>query len=171
MGKKDTKSASSPSASPGQAAVETIDLSKLTPAQLAALQKQMKEKRKAAQGDSKERFAIIDTMLAEKNEDGSFKHTTRDILLKLQQEKLVDESENDFGPREIKKIQARKQFLEKKRDEKGELVYPPNTFGYKASEHVGFGLTGARVVKFFTEEDGASKLTDEQKKAVIAALS
>lgn len=164
---KDTKSKTE-----GSETSETLDISKLTPAQLAQLQKQLKEKKKAATGGkegSVERFKIIDTMLQEKK-DGEFIYTTRDIANSLVSNNLVDTTDSDHITREIKKIQARKQFLEKKRNEKGELVHPENTFGYKASDHVGFALGPDRVTKFFVEEDGASKLSPEQKKKILAQL-
>lgn len=150
---------------------DIIDISKLTPEQLAALQKQLKATKKVDSGKAKERFAIIDTMLQEKDEDnGGFKHTTRDILNRLVKEELIKPAGSEDEQNEIKKIQARKQFLEKKRDEKGELVYPDGTFGYKPSSALGFQMTAAKCVEWFTPEHVAT-MTDAQKDTVIRALS
>jgi hypothetical protein len=151
-------------------ATNVIDITKLTPSQLAALQKQLKEKSKEVRSKKDERFNIIDTMLKEKDDAGNFKHTTRDILANLVQENLVDTTDPEYVQREIKKIQARKQHLEKLTNEQGELVHPEGTFGYKPSEHVGFNLTPARVVEFFKDAANVEKMSDEQKDAVREAL-
>lgn len=149
-----------------------IDLSKLTPEQLRALQKQLKSNKSPALAEHKdERFNIIDTMLKEKNEDGSFKWTTRQIFERLEENDLTDKADADSGKNEIKKIQARKQFLEKKRDKQGNLVYTPNTFGYKPAEG-GFGaLRVDTVTNWFSNVDNVNKLTPDQKKAIAVALA
>lgn len=148
-----------------------IDLAALTPAQLAALQKQLKEKSKEVAGKAEDRFKVIDAMLQEKDEDTKeFKHTTRDIMNALIKDGTVTAPTAADEQNHIKKIQARKQFLEKKRNEKGELVYPTGTYGYKASGGVGFMMTGAKITEWFTDEN-VTKLTKEQIKSIIAALS
>jgi hypothetical protein len=169
---KITKGAAAPKTETASAAstVEAIDISKLTPEQLASLQKQLKATKKVTNEKSKERFTIIDAMLVEKDEAGAFKHTTRDILNVLQSEKLVVTNCAEDEQNEIKKIQARKQFLEKRRDEKGELISPEGTYGYKASSAMGFKLSGQKVTDWFTPENVAT-LTEAQSSAILKALA
>lgn len=144
-----------------------VDISKLTPEQLANLQKQLKARKNETKGSKEERFKIIDGMLQDKVEGtNEFRFTTRDILNKLRENNLVDVTATDAD--EIKKIQARKQHLEKKTDEKGNLVHPEGTFGYKQSA-TGFIMTTDRIAAWFTEENVA-KLTDAQRKAIAAAV-
>jgi hypothetical protein len=156
-----------------------IDITKLTPEQLAALQKQIKEKKKAASGDSTERFKIIDSMLAtkvttENQKDGEvlgeFKYTTRDIFNKLDENNLVDKTVPKYDQNEIKKIQARKQALEKKRNEKGELVHPEDSFGYRKSEGFGFAVTPVKLVEFFKDAAKVKTLTAADRAVVLNAL-
>lgn len=149
--------------------VDGLDLAKLTPAQLSALQKQLKEKSKVVLGKKDERFAIIDRMLAEKK-DGQFVNTTRNILDALLAYNLVDTTPEDYDQIEIKKIQARKQHLEKKTDEKAQLVYPVGTFGYKASEGGAFQLGAVRIVKWLNTPENIKTLTPDDKASIIAAL-
>ncbi len=145
-----------------------VDISKLTPEQLLNLQKQLKARKAEKSGDKKERFEMIDSMLQAKSEDGNeFKYTTRDILNNLRKNGLSDPASEDSE--EIKKIQARKQHLEKKTDEKGNLVYAKGTFGYKAAA-TGFILTPERIASWFTAENVA-KLTAAQKAAVNKATA
>jgi len=165
------KSAAPKTATPENVVPSGIDLSKLTPEQLASLQKQLKAKKKEKSGKKEERFHIIDTMLAEKEEGSDeFKHTTRDIMNALVKNDLVDTTEPDFDTVEIKKIQARKQFLEKKTDEKGNLVHPKGSFGYKASGG-GFGvLTASRIATWFSVPANVAQLTPTQTAAILAVL-
>lgn len=157
--------------------VPVIDLTKLNSAQLKALKDQLKEKSKEVVSERKQRFEIIDRMLQDKDEDGNFVHTTREIAEALAEARLADTSKEDWHSEEIKKIQARKQFLEKKTDEKGELVYPENTFGYKKSATGGGGLGfSASKVKLetimaFFASDRVSELTEEQKATIAAKLN
>lgn len=163
-----TKSASASNDAPVEGA---IDITKLTPAQLAALQKQLKAKGAEIRSKKDERFLIIDTMLKEKDEAGTgFRHTTRDIMNALVKENLVDTTAPEYDKNEIKKIQARKQFLEKQTGKDGQLVHPKGTFGYKPSEHSGFSASPVTVVAWFTPENVA-KLTEEQAAAVRSALA
>lgn len=143
-----------------------VDISKLTPEQLLNLQKQLKARKAEKSGDKKERFAMIDSMLKVK-EDGEFKYTTRDILNNLIKNNLADPAAE--ASEEIKKIQARKQHLEKLTDEKGNLVHPKGTFGYKQAA-VGFVMTPERIVAWFTKENVA-KLNDAQRGSVRAMVS
>lgn len=166
MAKKVTKTANG-----GTAPEAALDITKLTPAQIRGLQKQLKEKSKEFSGKKDERFALIDEKLKEKDADGNFKNTTRDIVVAMVDAKLVDTTDPDYDTREIKKIQARKQGLEKKTDKAGALVHPPGTFGYKKSEHMGFGPRPDSVVKFFDDPDSVAKLSGEQREKIIAALS
>lgn len=157
--------------------VPVIDLTKLSSSQLKALKDQLKEKSKEVVSERKQRFEIIDRMLQAKDDDGNFLHTTREIAEALAEARLADTSKEDWHSEEIKKIQARKQFLEKKTDEKGELVYPENTFGYKKSATGGGGLGfSASKVKLetimaFFASDRVSELTDEQKATIAAKLN
>jgi len=145
-----------------------VDISKLTPEQLLNLQKQLKARKAEKGGDKKERFALIDSMLQEKDEtSGEFKYTTRDILNNLRKQNLSDPASEDSE--EIKKIQARKQHLEKKTDEKGQLVHAAGTFGYKQAS-TGFIMTPERIANWFTAENVA-KLSAAQKQAVAKACS
>ena len=154
---------------PAAAPAEAIDISKLTPEQLASLQKQLKAKKAESSGNSKERFVIIDGMLQQKDESGGFKFTTRDIMNALVKENLITTNGSEDEQNEIKKIQARKQFLEKKRDEKGQLVYPEGTFGYKTSALAGFKLGATKVTEWFTPENVAT-LTPAQKDTILRAV-
>jgi hypothetical protein len=174
---KQTKGAASTATSspaqpaPKPSAVDTggVDLSKLTPEQLKAIQKQLKEARKETTGKKDERFLIIDTMLKEKDEDGGgFRHTTREIANKLAENNLVDKTDPDWAKNEIKKIQARKQFLEKSRDKAGALVHPEGTFGYKASG--GFGLTSVGVTAWFNNAENVAKLSPADKAVIAKSL-
>jgi len=169
---KETKTAKNKAPETQEAAKPSsgIDLASLTPEQLSALQKQLKEKSKEVRGKHKERFTIIDQMLTEKDEEGKFKHTTRDILNVLVQEKLVNDTGEKWDQVEIKKIQARKQFLEKSTGKDGELLHPEGTFGYKASTMMGFGATANSVAKFFEDATKVATLTGDQRNAILAAL-
>jgi hypothetical protein len=165
---KTTKTAATPAKSTDNGG---IDLAKLTPEQLQALQKQLKEKRKETVGKRDERFLIIDTMLKEKAEDGKgFRWTTRDICNRLAENNLVDQTEPKWDQNEIKKIQARKQHLEKLTNEKGALVHPKGTFGYKASAQ-GFNLTNTRIVEWFGKDENIESLTGDQRTTILKALS
>jgi hypothetical protein len=168
---KVTKTATTAATSPVDAG---LDISKLTPAQLAALQKQLKEKRKLTTSASKPRFELIDKMLQEKvkNTKGEleFKNTTREIMNALVEAKLLDTTLPDYDTNEIKKIQARKQFLGKKTDEKGQLVHKPGTFGYKPSDGAGFVMNAGKVTKFFTDPENVKTLSDEQRKIVLDGM-
>lgn len=147
-----------------------IDISKLTPEQLASLQKQLKATKKAANSNNEERFKLMETMLREKDDEDGFIHTTRDILNALIAEKLVVATTTHDQQEEIKKIQARKQFLSKKRDEKGELVYPENTFGYKPSGLFGFKMNYEKMIEWLTIPENLATLTDEQKDNLTNAI-
>lgn len=157
-----------------------VDLSKLTPEQLAALQKQLKEVKKVSKDDHKKRFALIDEMLKTKftKEDklgegdkiGDFKYTTREIVNALDADGLIkDKITENWDQIEIKKIQARKQHLEKATDKAGKLILPEGSVGYKPSAGVGFMLTPVRVVSWFTT-DNIAKLTTEQRATVLKSL-
>lgn len=164
-----------------------VDINSLSPEQLARLQKQLAERRTANKSKLNERYEIIDAMLQEKDDDGNFVYTTRDIVLRLAQNNLCEflspediDTEKEEREKEIRKIQSRKQRLEKLTDKKGELVHKPGTFGYKKSEHVGGGGSGsgigsksvkkATIVTFFTS-GRASELSDEDRQVIIAALA
>jgi hypothetical protein len=144
-----------------------IDITKLTPAQLAQVADQLKAKRKLDAGDVKARWAIIDRMLAEKDGD-AFKHTTADILTELQTAKIVrTDLTKDDRAEWLKKIQTRKQHLEKLTDESGKLVHAKGTLGYRPSAG-GFTMTPDRVVDYIIEH--GDKLSPADKAAILKAL-
>lgn len=169
--------------------VEVLDITKLTPKQLAELQKQLKEHKAEVKSQRDERNTIIVDMLQEKDGDGNFANTTRDIAFALTKAGLTefltvdnfeDESMKDEVEKEIRKVQAKKQHLEKLTDEKGELVYEEGTFGYKRSDRMGGGgaggaLAGSKVkpdtVVAFFEAGRVGELTKEQKAIIAKALS
>ena len=66
----------------------SIDIAELTSEQLAAVQAQLKEQAKAKRAVRKDRMAVIEDLLRDKDEDGSFKHTTRDIAMALHEKGL-----------------------------------------------------------------------------------
>lgn len=129
---------------------EQINIATLTPEQLVALTQQLKAKakqeRKANAGNRDAWKSLVDSMLQEK--DGTaFKHTTADMLAALQAKSLVASNLTpDQRAEELKKIQTRKQKLEKMRNDDGTLKYAKGTFGYKASPHVVGPLTLERVL-------------------------
>ena len=153
-----------------QPSAPIIDLTRLTPEQIASLNKQLKERNKENRGKSKERFVIIDGMLEEKNDAGEFHWTTRDIYNKLVENNLAGTDEGD-DTLEIKKIQARKQFLEKSTDEKGKLVYPAGSFGYKKTEFKGFQLGKVTVLKFFKDDKKVATLTQDERNIIMESIS
>lgn len=189
MAKKQTKKAASTEANTETGTTATkpaenvLDVTQLTPAQLKALQKQLSEHKAAASSNREERNNVIYEMITEKDENGEFVNTTRDIAKTLADNGLCEflTSENfdsedmkEEVQKEIRKIQARKQLLEKKTDEKGELVYPEGTFGYKSGGVGNSTLSASKVkvetiVAFFTQ-GRATELTDEQSQAILEAV-
>jgi hypothetical protein len=139
-----------------------INVSDLTPAQLKAIKAQLKAQAKANGAQLEERRTIIDAMLQEQDDTG-FKHTTADILAALQEAQLVETTLAKEDRAEwLKKIQTRKQDLEKKPEYAGKV-------GYKASGH-GFTLTPDRIVDWLMDEVNAAKLTAADRKAIIKAM-
>jgi hypothetical protein len=137
-------------------------VSDLTPAQLKAIKAQLKAQAKANGAQLEERRTIIDAMLQEQDDTG-FKHTTADILAALQEAQLVETTLAKEDRAEwLKKIQTRKQDLEKKPEYAGKV-------GYKASGH-GFTLTPDRIVDWLMDEVNAAKLTAADRKAIIKAM-
>jgi hypothetical protein len=119
-----------------------ISLSQLTPEQIAELRKQMKAEQKQRSGDRESWNKLVDKMLQERT-GTEFNHSTGDILAALQADKIV--SGNITGKdraAEIKRIQTRKQLLEKKVGEDGKPLY---TVGYKPSAN-GFLMSLDRVI-------------------------
>ena len=174
---KPTKTADAPGTPPSAASDQKtktvapiqggVDISKLTAEQLLNLQKQLKARKSENKVGKKERFDLMDSMLSEKSEDtGEFRWTTRDIVTNLRKNNLCDPTSEDSE--EIKKVQARKQHLEKKTDEKGHLVYAPGTYGYKAAAG-GFIMTPDRIVAYLTPENVA-KMTSGQRAAIASAV-
>jgi crotonobetainyl-CoA:carnitine CoA-transferase CaiB-like acyl-CoA transferase len=119
---------------------QTIDIATLTPEQLAAITKQLRDSKRAKSGDPKKRNPIVDKLLQEK--DGTeFKHTTADILAALQAANVVAATLTpEERAAELKKVQTRKQLLVKKPENKGK-------YGYKQSAN-GFSVTLARVLEW-----------------------
>lgn len=149
-----------------------IDITKLTPAQLAEVQKQLAAQRAADKPQREKRYAIIDKMLQEKDGD-AFKHTTADILGALQTAKLVSADLNKHDRGEwLKKIQTRKQHLEKlvhaDGPNKGQLVYAKGTLGYKPSAGGIGALTADRVIDWLIEH--SAELSKADKDGIIKAL-
>lgn len=156
-----------------------IDINTLDAATLVALQKQLKALAKAKSGDRAKRNEIIDTMIATRATEGDgFEFTTREIATRLSEAGVgIDASllgDKEEMAQEIRRIQARKQLLEKATDKKGELVHPKGSFGYRSSGGVGAGLAATKVkpdtVLAFFEAGRASELTKEQVDAIKAAI-
>ena len=169
MGKASKKGSASTSNAPVPEG--GIDISKLAPEALLSLQKQLKAQKKETSGKTSERFVIIDGMLKDKDEAGLFRWTTRDILGKLEENNLVDKTVPEYDKVEIKKIQARKQFLEKRRNEKGELIDAEGTYGYKASDRAPFALTAVKVAEWFATPENVATLTSEQREKIAVAIA
>jgi hypothetical protein len=162
-----------------------IDVTSLSPAQLKSLQKQLSEHKAVASSHREERNNVIYTMTTEKNEDGEFANSTTDIAKVmcdnglcefLTTENYASEDMKEEVQKEVRKIQARKQLLEKKTDEKGELVYPEGTFGYKSGGTGGNSNLSASKVKVatilgFFSTGRSTELTAEQKTTVIEAIN
>lgn len=149
-----------------------IDITELTSEQLAAVQAQLKAQAKARKEQRGTRMDLIVQMLKDKDDNGAFKHTTRDIAMALHEagvglteSELEDKKEME---QEIRRIQAKKQQMEKARDKAGELIHPEGTFGYKPSHNFssGTGMAAGKVrVETVMEfmRTRFSELTEDQK--------
>ena len=116
-----------------QTATPAIDITKLTTEQLAALRKALKANSSVT--DHKQWNTVVDAMLQGQDATG-FKHTTGDILAAVVAKKLMPKPmDKNQRAMAIKRIQTRKQLLEKKVDETGKKLFK---VGYKPSEN---GLT------------------------------
>lgn len=148
----------------------TIDLSKLNDKEIMALRKQLLNANRMDKSELEKRNTVIDGMLQVK-ENGEFKWTTRDILNELIKSKVVkaDISKADQGEW-LKKIQTRKQLLEKQTNEDGSLKHKPGTFGYKFSGVFGNILTSDRIVDWMLDDDNVKKLSPADKAAILKAL-
>lgn len=150
-----------------------MNIAELTAEQLTAIQAQLKaqaSERLKEQAKTKDaRYAIVDSMLATKLEAGGFMYTTSDILLKLQEQKLVGELSKEDRAEYLKKIQTRKQNLEKLRDKTGTLVHAPGKFGYKPSAG-GFTINADRVIDWLMEDENVATLSAADRKAILKAL-
>lgn len=120
-------------AAKAQPTTPTVDLALLTTEQITKLQAQLKAAQKADRGDHKVWVEIVDAMLKERDGEG-FKHTTSDILSALQAKAVVSSTINDDSRKmHLKRIQTRKQLLEKQTDKagnaplKGKVGYKPST--------------------------------------------
>lgn len=170
---KETKTVDSP-----------LDITKLSAAQIAALQKQLSERTKQSATQRTERAQIMKDMLGEKDDKGEFMHTTRDIARVLAKqglcailtaENFASDDMKEEVEKEIRKVQAKKQSLEKATNEKGNLVHAAGSFGYKTSAGgAGSALSATKVkpdtiVAFFTAER-VGELTAEQVASIQKAL-
>lgn len=156
-----------PMASVQPATPVILDIASLTPDQLAKLQRQLKEHKKATAIDHESWVTIVDKMLHEKDETG-FKWTTADILSTAQNKGIVPPTiDADRRAQEIKRIQTRKQLLEKKRDDKGNLMHD---VGYKPSTNAFGPLTAERVMEWLMVPANLEAMTPTQVEACMKQL-
>lgn len=149
------------------AAPTILDIASLTPDQLAKLQRQLKEHKKATAIDHESWVTIVDKMLHEKDETG-FRWTTADILSTVQNKGIVPPTiDADRRAQEIKRIQTRKQLLEKKRDDKGNLMHD---VGYKPSTNAFGPLTAERVMEWLMVPANLEAMTPTQVEACMKQL-
>lgn len=135
--------------------MKSIDLSTYTPEQIRALRSDLRKQGKQSRGSVDARWAVVDPMLQERNDDG-FLHTTADILTRLQSESVAPAELSDENRRWwLKVIQTRKQRLEKLVKD-GALVHPVGSIGFRASA-TGFVLSVDRVVAWLAEQDDAAR--------------
>lgn len=148
---------------------QVIDLSGLNTEQLKALRSDLLKLNKTDKSALEKRNSIIDSMLQVKDADGSFKHTTMDIVAKLQEAKIVPTTLAKGDRQEwLKRVQTRKQLLERQTNEDGTLKHKPGTFGYKSSGTFGNILTAERVTDWIIEN--AEQLSATEKAAIIKSL-
>lgn len=159
MAKKNTAT-QTPTAATAQ---PTIDLAALTPAQIAQLAKQLKEQKKADAGDHDQWVKVVDAMLHESDANG-FKHTTSDILAACQAKAIIPMTISEDGRKaQIKRIQTRKQLLEKKPEHKGKV-------GYKVSSHSFGPLTKDKILDWFALPANVEALTPSEQAAIVKAM-
>ena len=127
------------------AIVKTISLAELTQDQLASLKAQLKTAKKARSSTRGVWVEMVDTALKAMDASG-FVNTTADILAKLQVAGAWDGTERDV---ELKKVQTRKQLLQKKPELVGKV-------GYKVSA-TGFVLTTDRVIAYLKGLDASER--------------
>lgn len=144
-----------------------LDISKLTPAQIQALQKQLKLERKAQLGDHSQWVTIVDAMLHETDGDG-FKWTTADILAAVQAKAIVSTTlDAEQRNMQIKRIQTRKQLLEKKKDDKGNAQHK---VGYKPSTNSFGPMDATKIVAWLSVPANQEAITVKQAEAIHAAI-
>ena len=147
-----------------------INITSLTPEQLKQVKAQLNAQRKQLSGGRDARYAIIDRMLQERDGE-SFRHTTTDILTALQDAKLVDATlAKDNRAEWLKKIQTRKQSLQKLANEDGTLVHAEGTLGYKPSAGGIGALNADRIIDWLMDEANLAKLTPADRKAILKAV-
>lgn len=130
--------------------MNAITLDQLTPEQIAALSKQMKQATTAKRKSAGNRWAVVDPMLKSKDANG-FKHTTADIVAELQSKALLPKDLNAADRAEaLKMVQTRKQKLAKLRDKDGKLVHAEGSIGFKQSAN-GLVLTVERCIEFLNQ--------------------
>jgi hypothetical protein len=171
MSKNKTQTASAtPAPKITQATTPAFDLASLTPAQLATLQHQLHDKTKADRGDRTQWNTLVDSMLQEKV-DGSFAHTTGDILAALQAKGVTKPTPEKEGyATEIKRIQTRKQLLEKQRDKAGHLLKPEGTYGYKASANSFGPMNKAKILAWLAVAANIETLTPAEATVITASV-
>jgi len=130
---------------PTPATPAVINLAELTQAQLTELKKQLKTAKKARSSTRGVWVETVDTALKAMDASG-FVNTTADILAKLQVAGAWDGTERDV---ELKKVQTRKQLLQKKPELVGKV-------GYKVSA-TGFVLTTDRVIAYLKGLDASER--------------
>lgn len=148
---------------------QIVDISTLTSEQLKALRSSLLKLNKTDKSVLDKRNSIIDSMLQVKDADGSFKWTTTDIVAKLQEAKVVPATILKGDRQEwLKKVQTRKQLLERQTNEDGTLKHKPGTFGYKSSGTFGNVLTAERVTDWIIEN--SETLSATEKAAILKSL-
>lgn len=144
-------------------AAAAVDLSTLTPEALLALQKQLKALKKADAIDHDKWKAVVDELLHEKEGDG-FKWTTSDILAAVQAKGVVKATLTVQERQEhIKRIQTRKQVLEKQRDDKGNLVH---SVGYKQSANSFGPLDITKILAWMANPANMETVSVKQAEAI-----
>jgi len=149
---KDKAKTNETPAIPTPTMAKTINLAELTQDQLVSLKAQLKTAKKARSGTRGVWVETVDTALKAMDDSG-FVNTTADILAKLQVAGAWDGTERDV---ELKKVQTRKQLLQKKPELVGKV-------GYKLSA-TGFVLTPDRVIAYL------KGLNASERSPIYAAL-
>lgn len=160
--KKNTPATPKPNTTTG------VDLAQLTPAQILQLTKQLREARKHDLGDHETWLTVVDPMLHETEGEG-FRYTTSDILAAVQAKGVVPmQISSDTRIMQIKRIQTRKQLLEKKRGEDGK---PLHKVGYKPSANSFGPLDAVKIVAWLDVPANLESVTVAQAEAIAKAIA